>query len=148
MEYRSVRFAEIQVALCDLLPKHWEEVALDQARIELQPDFARYLALDAAGKLITIGMFDGLKLRGYHISCVDTHLHYKQVLHDFGDVYYVHPDHRGAFSMFRLFEAAENEMRARRVGKIYIGCKTHLDLTPLLERMGYRHTEKTFTKLL
>ena len=131
-----------------LWPAHWEEVAMNKNEIKLNPDFKTYEQYQIDGSLHIVVMREDGELAGYHISIVKPHLHYLQSLSAFTDVYYVSPKHRKGRAGLRLFQEVEKTLKARGVQKIFTGTKKHLDMSRLLEYLGYKSTETLFTKLL
>lgn len=130
---------------------HWREIALDQEHIPLDVDWDRYAALDAQGKLhiVTARDADG-QLQGYHLSIVDTHLHYRTTLHAYLDVFYLAPAHRRGMAGVKLFKVVQDTLKARGVVKQIQGHKVHVHggLGTLFERLGYHKIEHVYSKLL
>lgn len=127
---------------------HWKEVALDHEVIALDPDLEEYGRLDKAGGLhiVTVRQ-DGL-LVGYHISFLRPHIHYKQSLSAFTDIYYVAPAFRRGLVGTRLFQYVEETLKAKGVQKMFTGTKLHLDVGKIFERLGWRETERLYTKVI
>lgn len=131
-----------------LWPAHWEEIAINRDTIKLAPDYQSYEAFDDSGALHIVTAREGGKIAGYHISIVKTHLHYKNDLHGFTDVYYISPEYRQGWVGIKLFKYVEKTLKARGVKKLFTGTKLHLDMGPLFERMGWHETERLYTKVL
>lgn len=125
---------------------HWEEIALDRAKVPLNPDIDTFRLLEEAGLLLIVTARDGGKMVGYHVSIVRPHLHYKQSLTAYADMYFIHPDYRQGMTGVRLFKFLEQELRERGVDRIYQGTKVHKDMGRLFERLGYKETERLFVK--
>lgn len=130
--------------------KHWVEVALDQAQIPLDPDLERYQAYAEAGQLFILTMRDEGKLVGYLTAILSGHLHYKSTMMAFVDLYLVEQSSRKGMAGVRLFREAEKALRALGVRRIQTATKlhAHLDMSRLLERLGYTHVEAAYHKLL
>lgn len=148
--FRSENFRNVQPELPELLRRHWAEVALDHDEVPLDPDYLRYYALQDAGSLstITARVGPGGPLVGYHIMIVSGHLHYRDTLHGVTDVYYLTPEQRKGFNGVRLFKAVDVEAKLLGVKKRVTATKDHMNMGRLLERLGYRLTEHTYTKIL
>lgn len=133
-----------------LLPLHWEEVALDHDTVPLDKDHAAYQEAADAGVLHIVTMRTDGKLTGYIAGFVRGHLHYKSTLHALTDVFFIHPDHRKGWNGVKLFREYERTLKARGVVKLFLATKLHgdLNISTLLERLGYRLTEKLYSKLL
>lgn len=134
--------------IAKLLPQHYEEIAVNKDRIPLDPDYDAYKAMAYAGQLHMVTCrLDG-EVVGYIVGFVRPHYHYKSTLHCYTDVYWLHPDHRRGGMGIKLFQHYEETLKKRGVVRMYCSCKTFLDLTPLMERLGWTHIEHTFAKML
>ena len=131
-----------------LLSLQWGEIALDHDEIPLDPDWERYADADAKGQLKTTTVRDGKKLVGWYASIVTPHPHYKSTLFAFLDLYYILPKYRTAINGMRLFVEMEKSMRALGVKEMISITKMHHNVAPLFERLGWRETGITFTKVL
>jgi GNAT superfamily N-acetyltransferase len=85
------------------------------------------------------------ELIGYFIGFVAPGLHYSTCLTLIMDIFYIHPDHRGNSTGYKLFKAVEDEARRRGVDRMFVGSKVHLDASWLFERLGYEKVETTYT---
>jgi|SRR5208283_833455 len=133
----------------DTLTKlHWEEIALDKDKIELAPDFEKYAILEDKGVLHVITARDGGKLVGYHISFIQPHLHYRNDLMCFTDIYFIHPDYRDGLVGLQLFRFIESEMKKLGVCKLIAGCKDHRNLATLFKRLGWTLTDHMYAKYI
>lgn len=89
------------------------------------------------------------KLVGYAILAVMPHLHYKSA----GpmamiDVYYLKPAYRKGGTGAKMIMFAELTLKAKGVTKVYFSTKVHLDNGKLLEALGFKFSDKVYTKLL
>jgi GNAT superfamily N-acetyltransferase len=138
----------------DLLASHWEEVALDQDRYALAPDWERYASLERQGVLRSIAAWRGQRLAGYNVFYVQAPIHYSRSLWALNDILYLTPaDRRGTLGM-RLIRKAEEMLSELGVKKIIYHSKVHLKLGArktltlgsLLARMGYTCEEEVFSR--
>jgi GNAT superfamily N-acetyltransferase len=125
---------------------HWSEIALDKAKVPLEPDLATFAMLESLGQLVIVTVRSDEKIIGYHISLVRPHLHYKSSLTAYVDMYFLHPDYRGGLAGFKMFKFVEEVLKERGVDRIYSGTKLHKDMGRLFERLGYNETERLFVK--
>jgi hypothetical protein len=148
--FRPENLRNVQPEMAPLLRAHWEEIALDHDAVPLDPDWPRYMALTDAGclSMVTARVGPGGPLVGYHVAIIGGHLHYGSTRHGITDVYYLSPEHRKGFTGIRLFKAVDEEMKRLGVTKRITGTKVHLNMGPVLERLGYRLTEHVYTKIL
>lgn len=131
-----------------LWPDHWQEVAVNKDAIKLDPDFDTYATFANNGMLhIVVARKEG-QIVGYHFSVVRPHLHYRQSLSAFTDIYYIAPAHRTGRTPLRLFQFVEKTLEARGVQKMFTGTKLSLDAGPLFEHMGWTETERLFVKMI
>ena len=132
----------------ELWPLHWDEVAMNKDTIPLDPDYPTYAALANSGALhLLVARCEG-KMIGYHVSIVKGHLHYRHSLSAFTDMYFIHPEHRKGMVGVRLFKEAEKTLKARGVEKMFTGTKLSLDMGRIFERLGWKETERLYTKFI
>jgi len=131
-----------------LWPAHWAEVATDHNTILLAPDYGLYEYYQKSGALHVVTVRENGAVIGYHISIVRPHLHYVNDLHGFTDVYYISPPQRKGWVGVKMFRYAERTLKSRGVKKIMTATKLHLDMGKIFERLGYRETERLYTKVL
>ena len=129
---------------------HYEEVGEgSSAGWTLEPDISKLNLLSRFGVLQCIVARDSGKIVGYFASLVEPLLHYKQILADKCDLYWLAPDYRKGFAGIRLLQFAEEMARKRGCKVSYLGCKLgEHDYTKLFEHLGYEMTEKKFRKVL
>lgn len=156
LTYQTESLATCQAEIAVLLEAHFDEIALDQYDVPLDPDWNAYQALENQGKLhITTCRKDGIII-GYYAARVDTSPHYKSTLHAFIDVYYIKPEYRRGRVGYDLFVKAEAALKGRGVIKAISGTKIHesnqtgksLDASALFKRLGWRQIESTYAKVL
>ena len=121
---------------------------MNKDRIKLSPDYGLYEHMQREGQLHIVTVRKDGEIIGYHISIVKPHLHYKESLSGFTDVFFVHPEHRRGRVGLRMFEEVEKTLKARGVEKLFGATKLHLDIGKLYERLGWVETERLFTKFI
>lgn len=131
-----------------LLPAHYEELALNQDRVPLSPQYDEYLRRDEKGMVLTIALRDAGSLVGYFIGFIAPGLHYSTCLTLHLDIFWIHPDHRGQKGGFMLFKAMEAEAKRRGVQRLFVGSKTHLPADFLFEKLGYHKVESVYSVML
>lgn len=125
-------------------PMHWEELALNQKQVPLDPQYDIYLDRDAAGQVMLVTLRSDGEIVGYFVGFVAPGLHYKTCLTLTMDIFYVLPAHRGNGGGFTLFKAVEAEAKRRGVQRMFVGSKMHKDASWLFERLGYEQVESTY----
>jgi len=149
MEHLSLAveaFGQVIEEAKPLLSRHWEEIALDQDRVPLDPDWARYASLEAMGALSVVTMRERGRLVGYSCMVVQPGLHYRSTLEARMDIFWLAPEVRGRMGGLRLFRAVEKELQRRGVKRIYAGSKLHKDVSVLFQKLGYMPVERWFSK--
>ena len=148
IDFKEEQFADVIDDIKPLLEKHWEEVALDKEVIKLNPDYDMYKKLCALELMrIITARADG-QLVGYCIVTVKHHLHYKDSLTAVNDIFFIDPAHREGSTGIKLFKSVEAILKGYGVQRLVMNTKTHRDVGVLFERMGYKETERVFTKLI
>ena len=131
-----------------LLQIHWEEIALINHAIKLNPDWDAYYELEDSGNLkIFTARSDG-KLVGYFVVICRNHLHYKDDVFAFNDVLYLHKDYRKGLAGAKLMKFAEKCLKEDGVEALRVSTKRLKPFDKLLCWLGYTHEENTYTKFL
>lgn len=141
-------FPEFLEEVMPLLPAHYAELALDQDKVPLAPQYDEYLRRDALGMIICIAMRDAGELVGYFIGFKAPGLHYSTCLTLTLDIFWLRPDHRGKGGGTVLFDAVEKEAKRQGVDRMFVGSKTHLPADWLFEKRGYTKVETHYSAWL
>lgn len=141
-------FSDHLSELKKLLPEHYKELALNQDKVPLDPQYEIYLERERQGGLLFIAMRHSGQLVGYFIGFIAPGLHYKTCLTCQMDIFYVRQDHRGAGAGFILFKFVENELKRRGVQRMFVGSKMHKDASWLFDRLGYEKVETFYSAWL
>lgn len=130
-----------------ILPTHYDELCVTKD-FPLMPDYEAYGRLYVAGMLRCITVRDDAELIGYALFIVQPHLHYKSCKTAFEDIYFLRKEHRKGRIGIRLFQFAEDVLKKEGVHRIIMHTKIHLDNSRLFEYLGYKNTDKLYTKIL
>ena len=130
-----------------IFPEHYEELCVTK-EYALDPDYDAYRRIGEAGMLRCITCRNDGELIGYAVFIVSPHLHYKSCKTAVEDIYYVKKEYRKGRIGIRLFQYAENALKRIGVQRIVMHTKVHLDNSRLFEYLGYKQTDKVFTKML
>lgn len=163
LKFQVERFSAIRQEAEPIFERHWREIAVDQERIAYAPDWSKYEAMEQSGILHTLtvrhventaesncatGESHG-KIVGYFIALILEHPHYSTAGRmAMTDVYYILPEFRKGGAGAKMLAAVEHSLKALEVSKAYLSTKVHDDHSELFERMGWKLTDKCFTKLL
>lgn len=141
-------FAPFLDEVMPLLPAHYAELALDQDKVPLSPQYNVYLDRDSRGEVLTVAMRDAGELVGYFVGFVTPGLHYSTCLTLQLDIFWLKPEHRGKSGGAILFKTVEAEAKRRGVQRMFVGSKTHLDASWLFEKLGYTKVETHYSHWL
>jgi len=130
-----------------LFPLHYEELCVTKD-FNLEPDYEAYQRIAKAGMLRCITVRNDKEMIGYIIFFISPHLHYKSCVTATEDIYFVRKEYRKGRIGIKLFQYAEQVLRHCGVQRIVVNTKVHLDNTRLFEYLGYKMTDKVFTKIL
>jgi len=132
--------------LLPLLPLHWAELALNQDKVPLDPQYDIYDAREAAGQTLVVTLRELGVLVGYFIGFVAPGLHYRTCLTLTMDIFWTHPDIRKGFAAVRMFREVEREAKRRGVQRIFYGSKAHKDASKLFEFLRMDPVEVYYSK--
>lgn len=141
-------FEEMLPELQEILPLHYEELALNKDKVPLSPQYNIYIDRERDGQLLFMVMREAGEMIGYFIGFISPGLHYSTCLTCQMDIFYIRPDRRGHKYGKALFEAVEQENRRRGVQRWFVGSKCHLDASWLFEQLGFERVEVYYSKWL
>lgn len=129
---------------------HWQAMGLDREHIKPDLDYERYAQMDEMGMMHCVtARNQDWDLVGYIICFVMPHFHYKSAgLMALADMYYILPEYRRGGLGARMFAEMERGLKERGVIRAHMSCKVHEDHQELFEKMGWKFTDKTFSKFL
>lgn len=148
IEYKEETFDQVIDEIKPLLEDHWEEIALHKDSIKLNPDFSRYEQMFKSGNMRIVTARDDGKLVGYCIMMLYYHIHYKDQYMAMDDIFFIAKDYRKGLTGVKLFIKTEEIMKQYGVTKLSMNVKTHQDVGAIFERLGYKETERMFTKMI
>jgi GNAT superfamily N-acetyltransferase len=146
--YRQEFIDDIYEDCQPLIQQHWEEIALNQDAIKLNPNWDAYKQLEGIGAFRIFTARDGGKLVGYFAVFVEPNLHYQDHLFARNDVLFLHKDYRKGFCGIKLIRFAEKCLKDDGVSVLVINTKTHRDFSSVLARLGFSKTETVHTKVI
>lgn len=134
--------------LIDIIPIHYEELALNKEKVPLSPQYHIYTNAEQKGELLFVTLRKLGKLVGYFIGFIAPGLHYSTCLTCNMDIFYVLPEHRGDGAGLQLFKFVEKELKNRGVQRLFVGSKMHKDASWLFEKLGYTPVETYYSSWL
>lgn len=126
--------------------EHYDEIAVQKDRMEMKPDVAGYMALEAAGRLQILTVRDDGRMVGYLLTVIRPHLHYANVLSGFEDAYFLSKTHRRGMTGVKLIREGIRYMRAVGVQKAFFMTKASLDMGRIFERLGFTKSDIVYSK--
>lgn len=139
-------YESVKDELSELIYLHWEEIALYQDHIKLNPNWKEYARLSASGALRMFTVRDDGELVGYFVLVVSPSLHYSDHVFATNDVIFIKPEFRKGTAGGRLIKFAEDQLRAEGVTLMTVNTKVHAPFDPLMERMGFDLIERIYAK--
>lgn len=141
-------FEERLEELKALLPIHYKELALNQDKVPLDPNYPLYIERERAGGLLFVTVRDAGELIGYFIGFIGPGLHYQTCLTCNMDIFFIRPDKRVGMTGIKLFRFVEKELKRRGVDRWFVGSKCHADASALFERLEFERVEVFYSKYL
>lgn len=137
-----------------LFDPHWKELALDQERVPLSPNYPEYLKREAEGTVLCVVLRERGAVVGYFVGFVAPALHYQTTLTLTMDLYWIHPDYRAQDSLSQLeedmlaellFSTVKAEAVRRGVKRPFYGSKVHRDSSGLFLQLGMYKADEYFS---
>lgn len=136
------------------LVAHWQELAIDQDKVPLSPQYEVYLEREAKGELLCVVLRDAGAVAGYFLGFIAPALHYSSCLTLTMDIFWIHPEYRGVDSLSvieehflyeELFDVVKREAKRRGVKRCYYGSKVHKSSAVIFEAMGMKPVDVYYT---
>jgi GNAT superfamily N-acetyltransferase len=148
IKYQQEFLSQVQSDIKPLLELHWKEIALNQDKIKLNPDWDAYHNLELTGNLKIFTARSGEELVGYFVVMLNNNIHYKDHVFASNDVIYLHKDYRKGFAGIRLIKFAEKCLKEDGVSVLLINTKSHKPFDKVLERLKFKPIERVFSKFI
>lgn len=151
LEFRWQRFHKIAKELPPLFQRHWEEIALDQELIPLDPDWDSYFHLDQRRVLRVLTARADSELVGYIFNIVGPHLHYVSTRVAHTEMFWLDPAYRRGWEPVTMFKENIRGFRALEAKISTINFKLgykNARVGKLLARLGYVPTDIVMRKVL
>lgn len=132
----------------DLLKMHYDEVAKNKSIMVLDPDRAKYQAIESAGKSLCLAAFVDEKIVGYSVNIVDTHIHYVGLVCCVNDVLFVDPVYRNSRCGLMLIKQTESVAKDRGAKLMLWHAKSGTALDLLMPKIGYGVQDIIYSKVI
>ncbi len=114
LNYQREALGDIARELPSLFEMHHKELAVDQDKAPLDPDWDRFFNYELCNQLFILTVRDGPALVGYMFNIVGPHLHKKSTRWAHIDMYWLLPAYRVGWTGVRMF--VENELMLKGFG--------------------------------
>jgi|TARA_R110000851_G_C12785528_1_gene535806 GNAT superfamily N-acetyltransferase len=148
MRYQQEFLDQVKDDILSLLDLHYKEIALNQDKIKLNPDWDVYSELEQQGKLKIFTARDNDTLVGYFVVVVGVNMHYKDHTFACNDIIYLHKDYRKGFAGIKLIKFAKKCLTEDGVSVLAINTKVHQPFDKVLERLGFNLIERVYSSYL
>jgi hypothetical protein len=148
LTFQVENWHDVKEEMSVLWPIHWEEIANDKERIKLDVWMEAYDLMSKMNQLHIVTVRNEGTIVGYHWSIVRPHLHYKNSLTAYTDIYFLLPAYRKGFTGVKLFKYVEETLKGIGVEKMYTASKTKSDKSSIFERLGWTRSEVVYTKYI
>ena len=148
MRYQQEFLGQVKNDILSLLDLHYNEIALNQDRIKLNPDWDVYNELEQQGKLKIFTARDTDTLVGYFVVVVGVNMHYKDHTFACNDIIYLHKEYRKGFAGIKLIKFAKKCLTEDGVSVLAINTKVHQPFDKVLERLGFNLIERVYSSYL
>ena len=132
----------------DLLKMHYDEIAKNKSIMVLDPDRAKYQAIERAGKLLGLAAFCDDKIVGYSLNVIDTHIHYAELVCCVNDVLFVDPVYRNSRCGIMLIKQTESVAKNRGAKLMLWHAKSETALDLLMPKLGYGVQDIIYSKVI
>ena len=148
MRYQQEFLDQVKDDILSLLDLHYKEIALNQDKIKLNPDWDVYSELEQQGKLKIFTARDNDTLVGYFVVVTGVNMHYKDHTFACNDIIYLHKDYRKGFAGIKLIKFAKKCLTEDGVSVLAINTKVHQPFDKVLERLGFNLIERVYSSYL
>ena len=148
MRYQQEFLDQVKDDILSLLDLHYKEIALNQDKIKLNPDWDVYSELEQQGKLKIFTARDNDTLVGYFVVVVGVNMHYKDHTFACNDIIYLHKEYRKGFAGIKLIKFAKKCLTEDGVSVLAINTKVHQPFDKVLERLGFNLIERVYSSYL
>jgi GNAT superfamily N-acetyltransferase len=148
LSFRTEDFVEKVPMLQDMFKDHWDELAKNKQLMVLKPFMEAYENMEAAGKLLSIFVYDDSEIVGYSINIITPHLHYADVIMGANDIFFLSKDYRKGTLGLRLIKKTEEEMTLRGVNLVMWHAKENSEFSKILALKKYNVQEIMYSKVL
>lgn len=152
MHFTAANFRNTAATAWPLLEASALKVGWDTFPVPFQPDWERYFAMEAAGRMLWSLAHKAEELVGCSMWFIHPSLTHKGLLIGGLHSFYVAEPHNTAWNVLRYLRWLEGQLKARGTGLLMFdswvqdGVAQRKDLGPLLRRAGWTHRGASYHK--
>lgn len=146
MKYQAETLQESLVDMTGLFEAHWSEISDHKHLKILKPDYEMYRLMEEDGeiRIFTVREDEG-KLVGYFVTFIQSHIHYEDCIYAMNDILYLHPDHRGGTTGYRMIKEALRDIKENTDADILcIHMKVKYPFRKLLAKLNFELSEENW----
>lgn len=149
LKFACEAFGSVIAEARPLLQLHWEELALNQELVPLDPDYNKYYEIARLELMRVFTIRAEGMLIGYANYYVFPHMHYKSTCFAESDIFYLAKEFRGGRTALRFFRFIEDSLREAGVVVMHTRTKVaHPAAGRVLEASGHRLAEHGYSKFI
>jgi L-amino acid N-acyltransferase YncA len=145
--FQAERFEDVVSEIAPLHRMQWQEVDERLQFIPFNPDYERYIQQDRDGGLIQFTVRRNGLLVGYCLVRLFMSMH-TQTLSATEDSLYMHPDHRGGFTMIRFIKWMVECLASLGAKEVRVTSKVSNKSHVLMQRAGFSPCAMQLVRML
>lgn len=143
--YQKEKLNDVLFELIPMIQEHWDETDKGYTKAQLNPDWSIYQQLERQDSLRLFTARSGGKFVGYLSVFIRPGIHSKDFVYAITDSIFLAKDYRKDGTGKRLIQYAEDVV-SDEADAFSVSMKAYIPFDHLLESLGYKMTEKVFTK--
>lgn len=145
--FQAERFSDVVGELAPLHRMQWREVDERLQFLPFNPNYDKYIEQDRDGGLIQFTIRKGGALVGYCLVRLFNSMH-TQTLSAMEDSLFMHPDHRGGFTMIHFIRWMVGGLQSLGVKEVRVTSKVSNKSHVLMQRAGFTPCAMQLVKML
>ena len=151
LRFQWERFADIAREVLPLWRLHYQEIAVEQDTVPLDPDWEWFYTVDANNILHVMTVRYGRHLVGYCFNVIGGHNHYRSTRFAHTEMFWLHPHFRKGWQPVKMLLENLRGVKERGAVVATINFKLHFKdarVGQLLARLGYKPTDILMRRVL
>jgi hypothetical protein len=140
--------AQCRAGVERLMEAHGEEFTYyKDVKGPVDPDWDLAATLEAKGRFKVVTARAAARMVGYFMIVSAPSPHYRKLEHTFDDTFYLEPEYRTGFGLYRFVKFAVEQMAATPATILVVAEKYGKSLGPIWKRLGFLPEEIRWTKV-